>query len=84
VIAPVTVFIALLPISLGGFGPREVTFVTLMATLGVPAESALALVLLREACNLATALPGAILYVTSRGFASAEGMEAVGEEVPPP
>lgn len=62
VILPVTILVALLPISLGGLGPREATFVGLLGLAGVAPAAALVLVLTREAFNLATALPGAVLY----------------------
>lgn len=62
VIVPTTILVALAPISLGGLGPREATYVGLLGLAGVAAAPALVLALLREAMNLATALPGAILY----------------------
>lgn len=69
VIVPVTILVALMPISLGGLGPREATFVGLLGLAGVAPAAALVLVLTREAFNLASALPGAVLY--ARGPAPA-------------
>lgn len=56
-IVPITILIALLPISLGGLGTREASYVA-----GVQPEAALVLALAREAMQLATTLPGAILW----------------------
>lgn len=65
---PITIFVALLPISIGGFGPREATFVAILRQTGVSAEGAFVLVALRELCNMVAALPGAALYL--RGWES--------------
>jgi glycosyltransferase 2 family protein len=62
VIVPVTVLVALAPISIGGFGPRETAYVGLLGLAGVAPTPALVLALLREAMNLLTLLPGAVLY----------------------
>jgi uncharacterized protein (TIRG00374 family) len=61
VVVPVGLLVALMPISIGGFGPREAT-VALLGLAGVPPAAALALSLTREALGLATTLPGALLY----------------------
>lgn len=61
-LVPIGILVALLPISLGGLGPREATYVGLMGLAGIAPEPALVLALTREAMNLATAIPGAILY----------------------
>jgi glycosyltransferase 2 family protein len=62
VIVPITILVALLPISIGGLGPREAAYVALLGLAGVAPEPALVLALLREAMNIATLLPGAVLY----------------------
>lgn len=62
VVVPVAVLIALMPISLGGFGPREASYVVLLGLAGVAPEPALVLALVREVLNLATTLPGAVMY----------------------
>jgi glycosyltransferase 2 family protein len=62
VIVPVTILVALAPISMGGLGPREAAYVALLALAGVAPEPALALALTREALSLLTTLPGAVLY----------------------
>lgn len=62
VIVPITFLVAQLPISLGGLGPREITYVALLSLAGVQPEAALVLALTREVMYLATTLPGAVLY----------------------
>lgn len=62
VVVPLGVLIALLPISIGGLGPREATYVGLLGLAGVDPAAALVLSLTREVMNLLTALPGAVLY----------------------
>ncbi|MEO8454594.1 MAG: lysylphosphatidylglycerol synthase transmembrane domain-containing protein [Sphingomicrobium sp.] len=42
-LTPAALLIAMVPISIGGFGPRELTFVYLLGTAGVSAEAALSL-----------------------------------------
>ncbi|MFQ5613626.1 MAG: lysylphosphatidylglycerol synthase transmembrane domain-containing protein [Anaerolineae bacterium] len=67
VFVPLTSLVLILPISVGGLGAREQTYITLFAQAGVPQESALALSLLVYALgNLATGLVGGVLYL-SRG-----------------
>lgn len=79
-IVPIAILVALLPISLGGVGPREATFVGLLGVAGVAPEGAFALILVREALNLLTALPGAWLFFRHghgiRPAASGEAMAA--------
>ena len=67
---------SLLPISLGGLGPREATYVGLMGLAGIAPEPALVLALTREAMNLATTIPGAIIYAL--GPAPRQASSAVG------
>jgi len=62
VVVPLGILIALLPISIGGLGPREATYVGLLGLAGVDPAAALVLSLTREVMNLLTALPGAVLY----------------------
>lgn len=71
VIVPITILVALMPISLGGLGPREASYVALLGLAGVPPEAALVLALVREALNLMTTLPGALLYARGPAVATA-------------
>jgi len=56
---PMIYFVQLLPISIGGFGTREASFVYLFAFAGVASETALALSLLLYVATLVSSLPGA-------------------------
>jgi uncharacterized membrane protein YbhN (UPF0104 family) len=73
-LVPLGILVALLPLSLGGLGPREATYVGLMGLAGIAPEPALVLALTREAMNLATTIPGAIFYAL--GPADLEGSSA--------
>jgi uncharacterized membrane protein YbhN (UPF0104 family) len=69
VVVPLGLLVAMMPISLGGYGPREATYVGLLALAGVAPEAALTLSLTRELLGLATVLPGAWLYALGHGTA---------------
>jgi glycosyltransferase 2 family protein len=72
VFVPLTSLVLILPISVGGLGAREQTYITLFGQVGVPKEAALALSLLVYAVgNLVTGLIGGILYLR-RGAQSYE------------
>jgi uncharacterized protein (TIRG00374 family) len=59
---PMVVLITLMPISIGGLGVQDVSFVYLFGLVGMPAEMALPLSLLIHAFVLLTTAPGAWLY----------------------
>lgn len=63
---PAVIFVSLLPISIGGLGVREVTFVQLFALVGLPAETALATATLTLAANVIASLPGLWWYAVRR------------------
>ena len=56
---PVALTIARLPISLGGFGVQELSFVYLVGLFGVPATEGLAVMLVGDAVFILTLLPSA-------------------------
>lgn len=60
IVPPVTL-IQLLPISLAGWGVREMALVTALAAFGVPAETALAASVLFGLCQLILTLPGCLV-----------------------
>jgi uncharacterized protein (TIRG00374 family) len=62
---PVALFSAL-PISVGGWGVREATIVTLFGLIGVSSEAALALSVQIGLINLLVSLPGGIFWVLQR------------------
>ena len=63
-IVPSVVFVMLLPISLAGWGVREVGLVWFLRMYGVPGEEALALSLMLGLVGVIVSLPGAPLVVT--------------------
>lgn len=72
-IVPVTILITHLPISIGGIGPRQASYVALLGLAGVAPEAALALGLAREVLSLAATLPGAICHACPPARAGMEG-----------
>jgi uncharacterized membrane protein YbhN (UPF0104 family) len=66
VFMPVGLITMLLPISLGGFGLPQLSFVLLLEAQGVPRPDALALSTLIIVTGLVANLPGALLYLRSR------------------
>ncbi len=62
----VVALVIMLPISVGGLGPREGIFVVLFAAAGESEEEALALGLLIFALSLAVRAPGVIAWITRR------------------
>jgi glycosyltransferase 2 family protein len=64
VIVPPITFIQLVPVSLAGWGVRELGFVVVLAGFGIPAEAALAASLLVGLCMVIIGLPGGLLWLT--------------------
>jgi hypothetical protein len=56
---PIALASARLPISLGGFGVQEASFVFLAGLVGVPSASALSIMLVSDAAMLIALLPSA-------------------------
>jgi uncharacterized membrane protein YbhN (UPF0104 family) len=67
VIVPPVTLIQLVPVSLAGWGVRELGFVVVLAGLGIPAEAALAASLLVGLCMIVIGLPGGLLRLTAWG-----------------
>jgi len=63
IIYPVTAFVAFLPISFNGVGPREAAYVYLMGFSGVPREVSLAFGIMWFSIVLASGLIGGAFYV---------------------
>ena len=64
VIVPPVTLIQLVPVSLAGWGLRELGFVVVLAGFGIPTEAALAASLLVGLCTLVVGLPGGLLWLT--------------------
>ena len=75
ILVPMVVFLAQLPISLGGLGMREIGFVSLLGLIGVSPEAAVALSLMLYAAAIIGALPGAWFY--ARHGLSPKGQSSV-------
>ncbi len=67
VIVPVVILVTMLPISIGGLGVREVSYVYLLGLAGIRPEAALTLSLLLYFIYTAAVLPGAWFYARGRG-----------------
>jgi len=70
IVPPVTL-IQLVPVSLAGWGVRELGFVVVLAGFGIPAEAALAASLLVGLCLIIIGLPGGLLWLTGWDIAPA-------------
>jgi uncharacterized membrane protein YbhN (UPF0104 family) len=73
VIVPPVSLIQLLPVSLAGWGVRELGLVVVLAGFGIPTEAALAASLLVGLCMVAIGLPGGLLWLTGWDIASTGG-----------
>jgi uncharacterized membrane protein YbhN (UPF0104 family) len=62
-IVPPVSLIQLLPVSLAGWGLREVVLVVALASFGVPAESALAASVLLGLCSIVIGFPGGLIWL---------------------
>ena len=71
VIVPPVSLIQLIPISLAGWGVRELGFVVVLAGFGIAAEAALATSVLVGLCLIIIGLPGGLLWLTGWDIAPA-------------
>ena len=71
VIVPPVSLIQLVPVSLAGWGVRELGFVVVLAGFGIPAEAALTASLLVGLCLIVVGLPGGLLWLTAWDIAPA-------------
>ncbi|MTJ80652.1 MAG: flippase-like domain-containing protein [Telmatospirillum sp.] len=70
VLVPPVILIATLPISMAGWGPREMAMITAFGFIGVSKEHATALSVLFGAVSVMIALPGGIFWLLARREAS--------------
>jgi uncharacterized membrane protein YbhN (UPF0104 family) len=84
VIVPPVTLIQLVPVSLAGWGVRELGFVVVLAGFGIPAETALAASLLIGLCMIVVGLPGGLVWLTgwdiTRATAANGGRVAAGTD----
>jgi uncharacterized protein (TIRG00374 family) len=71
IIVPPVSLIQLLPVSLAGWGVREVALVVALAAFGVPAETALAASVLLGLCQISIGLPGGLIWLVGWDIARA-------------
>ena len=64
VIMPPVTLIQLVPVSVAGWGVRELGFVVVLAGFGIPSEAALATSLLVGLCMVVVGLPGGLVWLT--------------------
>jgi len=62
VIVPITLLVVMMPISIGGLGVREASFVYLLGLVGVSAEAAFGLSIVTYLLHLLSVTPGAWIY----------------------
>lgn len=75
VTVPAVLILSTLPVSIGGFGVRESSFVLLLGRAGVSTTDATVLSLLSAAAFALASLPGALALLRSRGSARAPQAE---------
>lgn len=62
-VVPPVAFIQLLPVSLAGWGVREMALVVALGSFGVPAEAALAISVMMGFCLILIGLPGGLIWL---------------------
>ena len=76
VVVPLSFIVQMLPVSIGGLGVREATFVYYFKQFGDPVETALALSLVGGALTMLFSISGAVVNVTRRRSSPAAAPEA--------
>jgi len=66
VLVPPVILVATLPISIAGWGAREVAMITVFGLIGVPAAQATAMSVLFGLSTMLIALPGGVLFLLER------------------
>jgi uncharacterized membrane protein YbhN (UPF0104 family) len=72
VLVPPVVLVATLPISIAGWGAREVAMITVFGLIGVPAAQATALSVLFGITTLLISLPGGLILMLEKSAAPSE------------
>jgi hypothetical protein len=70
-VMPIILLVTSLPISIGGWGPRELAMVYLLGAFGVSTAEALTLSVEFGVCSMLAALPGAVVWIMWRRGARA-------------
>lgn len=77
VLVPPVILIATLPISMAGWGPREMAMITAFGFIGVSKEHATALSVLFGAVSVLIALPGGFFWLMSKRQAAKESPQEI-------
>jgi uncharacterized membrane protein YbhN (UPF0104 family) len=81
IVPPVTL-IQLMPVSLAGWGVRELVLVVALASFGVRAESALATSVLWGLCSIFIGIPGGLIWLTGWDIAQPHRPAASASSIP--
>lgn len=65
--------VSMLPISIGGWGTREISAIALLGTIGIDPTSALLISVLFGLASILISLPGGVLYAMNAGYARSSG-----------
>ena len=60
---PLVILASVLPISIGGWGPREATTILLFGHIGISSSASFTLSVLLALCTIVVSLPGAVFYL---------------------
>jgi len=60
---PLVILASVLPISIGGWGPREATTILLFGHVGISSSASFTLSILLALCTIVVSLPGAVFYL---------------------
>ncbi|MGB8648641.1 MAG: lysylphosphatidylglycerol synthase transmembrane domain-containing protein [Anaerolineae bacterium] len=74
---PLIAFVLLIPVSINGLGPKELTVVTFFSLIGVPQEQALSMSLLFHVILVLTSLPGGVLWFRARNLVPPQNSQIV-------
>jgi glycosyltransferase 2 family protein len=76
VIVPPVTLIQLVPVSVAGWGLRELGLVVVLAGFGIPSEAALTTSLLVGLCMVVVGLPGGLVWLTDWDMAPVAGAKS--------
>ena len=76
-VVPPVAFIQLLPVSLAGWGVREMALVVALGSFGVPAETALAISVMMGFCLILLGLPGGLIWLAEWDISGSRPAPAV-------
>jgi uncharacterized protein (TIRG00374 family) len=75
-VVPITMVVAMMPVTFNGIGLQEWSYVLLFPLIGVPASAALLAILAVRAITLISAIAGGVLYLQMKSQRQEEGVSA--------